>query len=268
MTRVIPVAAAEGYREIRDADQPMTRGFPMIISPDTHVAELAATDPATIKIFQQHNIDFCCGGKIPLAEVCARKGIDAGALLDELRSAGRSTDSTSDWQAASLKSLIRHIQTTYHAPLRLELPRLSAMLARVVQRHGDRLPDVLLPLQQTFESFQDELVSHMSKEDTVLFPAIAAAETVARETGHGAESWGWIAQPIDVMEDEHASAGVALAAMRELTGGYVPPADACPTFRGLYYGLAELEREMPVHVQLGHNILFPRAEKLTRPVTD
>jgi regulator of cell morphogenesis and NO signaling len=236
----------------------------MIISPDTHVAEIAATDPATIKIFQQHNIDFCCGGKIPLADVCAQKGIDPDVLLDELRAIGQAPGHTPDWQAESLISLIRHIQATYHAPLRAELPRLGAMLARVVQRHGDRFPNVM-QLQQVFDDLQNELLAHMSREDTVLFPAIAAAEVRSREIAGGAESYGWIAQPIDVMENEHASAGAALAAIRELTGGYVPPADACPTFRGLYYGLSELERDMHVHVHLENNILFPRAAQLTRP---
>ena len=66
-----------------------------------------------------------------------------------------------------------------------------------------------------------------------------------------------------VMIDEHESAGEALAAMRALTNGYVPPEDACPTFRGLYFGLSELEREMHVHVHLENNILFPRVSQLS-----
>ena len=54
-------------------------------------------------------------------------------------------------------------------------------------------------------------------------------------------------------------AEAALARMRELTDSYTPPADACPTFRGLYYGLAELERDMQIHIHLENDILFPRA---------
>ena len=47
--------------------------------------------------------------------------------------------------------------------------------------------------------------------------------------------------------------------MREMTGDYTPPEWSCPTFRGLYHGLSELEREMHVHVHLENHILFPRA---------
>jgi hypothetical protein len=59
------------------------------------------------------------------------------------------------------------------------------------------------------------------------------------------------------MEAEHRSAGGALARIAELTNNSVPPDWACPTFRGLYYGLAELERGMHEHV---HTAYFPVAD--------
>jgi regulator of cell morphogenesis and NO signaling len=233
----------------------------MQITARTTVAEIAAAEPSTIKLFQRHKIDFCCGGKIPLADACARQGLDTDALLAELRAVRAAADDPAGWGRAPLKDLIGHIQARYHVPLRDELPRLSAMLAKVVQRHGDRLPAALLPLQATFESLHRELVEHMSKEDTVLFPAVLALEANAAAEGT-LKDWTWIAQPIDVMEAEHDAAGAALARMRALTGGYAPPEDACPTFRGLYFGLAELERDMHLHVHLENHVLFPRAEQL------
>jgi regulator of cell morphogenesis and NO signaling len=236
----------------------------MNFTADTRVADIAAAEPATIKVLQQHGIDFCCGGQIPLADACARHGLDPEALLTELSTARLDPDAPAARDDATLTELILHIQKRYHAPLRAELPRLAEMLSKVVRRHGDRLPETLLPLQSTFERLQSELLSHMAKEDAVLFPAIVAAETALEHGVTAAEPWAWIEQPIDVMESEHASAGEALATMRELTRGYAPPEDACPTFRGLYYGLAELERDMQVHVHLENNILFPRAASLTR----
>ena len=69
---------------------------------------------------------------------------------------------------------------------------------------------------------------------------------------------------MQAMETEHEHAGDALASLRTITHGYAPPSDACATFRGLYYGLVELEREMHMHVHLENNILFPRAARLVR----
>jgi regulator of cell morphogenesis and NO signaling len=214
-----------------------------------------------IKVFQRHRIDFCCGGRIPLLEACAGHDLDADALLAELRAARAAADDPADWRRASLKDLIAHIQARYHVPLPVELPRLSAMLDKVVQRHGHRRPETLLPLHAAFESLRRELLEHMAKEDAVVFPAVLALE--ANAAAEGTSSVGsWIDQPLDVLEAEHEAAGAALATMRSLTHGYAPPEDACPTFRGLYYGLSELESDMHMHVHLENHVLFPCATRL------
>ena len=239
----------------------------MVISSDTTVADIATFAPATISVFQRYHIDFCCGGRVPLAEVCTSQGLDADAILAELRAVASPNSDEPTWTDVTMTDLIGHIQRRYHGPLREELPRLDAMLDKVVSRHGSHLPDVLLPLQATFKSLELELLEHMQKEDRVLFPAIV---TLERTTDGGTEAdaatiaAGRLDTPIAVMEAEHESAGQALHAMRELTGGYAPPDWACPTFRGLYYGLAQLEADMHRHVHLENHVLFPRAAQVAR----
>ena len=152
----------------------------MTITPETTVAEIATSAPATIRIFQQHQIDFCCGGRIPLAQACTARGLDIDALLKELQAATAPASHEPVWANESLTALVEHIQTRYHEPLRLELPRLDAMLDKVVSRHGDHLPETLLPLQRTFTELQADLLAHMAKEDRVLFPFIVALEPETR----------------------------------------------------------------------------------------
>ena len=234
----------------------------MVITPDTTVADIATAFPATIRVFQQHEIDFCCGGRTPLAKVCADRGVDTDALVQELLDAGIASEAQPTWAEATLAALIAHIQRRYHTHLREELPRLDAMLAKVVDRHGDHLPDVLLPLQRTYLALQEELLVHMHKEDAVLFPFIEGLEAGRPQSAPGGAEW--VSAPIAVMEEEHEHAGAALASMRALTNSYAPPDWACPTFRGLYFGLAQLEADMHVHVHLENNVLFPRAAELAR----
>jgi regulator of cell morphogenesis and NO signaling len=236
----------------------------MNITPSTHVADIATAAPGTIKVFQKHRIDFCCGGKLPLADVCQRHQLDVQQIIAELDGSLVTAEAGTDWAKAPLTDLVAHIQRRYHRPLTEELPRLRAMLDKVVSRHGTRLPETLLPLQEVFAELQSELLAHMTKEDLVLFPAIVALE--AGEPPRASMEWRWIDQPIAAMEAEHAYAGAALERIADLTDGYVPPEDACPTFRGLYHGLGELEREMHQHVHLENHILFPRAAALARRV--
>ncbi len=159
-----------------------------------------------------------------------------------------------------LADLIAHIQLRYHDYLRSELPRLDAMLVRVLARHGDRLPETLVPLQRAFASLSANLLDHMRIEDGVLFPFIVALER--GDADAHAQAPLWLQAPLSAMEAEHRLAGAALATMRDITRGYAPPAWACPTFRGLYFGLAQLEADIHLHVHLENDVLFPRAAQL------
>lgn len=166
------------------------------------------------------------------------------------------TDRPDEVWPDTIDGLITHIQRTYHGPLREELPRLGQMLDKVVSRHGDHFPETLLPLQRTFNDLQQELLVHMAKEDAGLFPALLALDKGADLAAAS------LAVPVNMLVAEHESAGAALAEMRRLTGGYTPPPDACPTFRGLYFGLEQFEQDMHLHVHLENNVLFPKAASL------
>lgn len=227
----------------------------MDITPQTPISTIVTEVPAAIAVLQKYGVAFCCTGATPLSAACAHHEVDADRLIADIESARapRAGHAVTD---QTMAEIIAHIQQRYHEPLRDELPRLSLMLAKVVQRHGERLHDVLPPLQEIFERFHDELLEHMSKEDQGIFPAIVALEAGAQGSPVGAR---WLKNPLDMLVADHTGAETALQRMRELTNSYTPPADACPTFRGVYYGLAELERDMQIHIHLENDILFPRA---------
>ena len=64
--------------------------------------------------------------------------------------------------------------------------------------------------------------------------------------------------PIQCMEQEHDDAGADLRRTRAMVTDFVPPSSACTTWRALYVGLAEFERELMEHVHLENHVLFPR----------
>jgi regulator of cell morphogenesis and NO signaling len=227
----------------------------MDITPQTPISTIVTEVPAAIAVLQKYGVAFCCTGSTPLSAACAHHEIDAARLIADIETA-RAPRASRETPDQTMRDVIAHIQQRYHQPLRDELPRLSLMLAKVVLRHGERMPDVLVPLQSTFERFHDELLEHMEKEDQGIFPAIAGLEAGA--SGSQAVSQ-WLRDPLNMLVADHRGAEAALARMRELTDSYTPPADACPTFRGVYYGLAELERDMQIHIHLENDILFPRA---------
>lgn len=227
----------------------------MNITPDIPIATLVRTVPASIAVLQKHGVAFCCTGKTPLSDACAHHALDPVVLLADIeRARVRQAPLVAD--DARISQIIGQIQEHYHQPLREELPRISALLTKLVQRHGERLPEVLPPLQVTFERFRNHLERHLTKEDQGLFPALINLDASAPGS-HTARHW--IHNPIELLEAEHDDAVEVMQQMRILTDSYTPPDDACPTFRGAYFALAELERDMQAHIRLEQDILFPRA---------
>lgn len=227
----------------------------MTVTPETHVAEVAATQPSSVRVFQRFGIDFCCGGRKPLGQACEEHEISYADLERALAEAAAAPASRErDWARESLQALAAHIVATYHEPLREELPRLRQMAAKVAVVHGSHADQPLDRLDAIVRELADELTEHMMKEERVLFPAIGALEADGTPFP--------ISMPVAMMEQEHDHAGALLAELRRITDGYVPPEWACQTYRALFQGLEELEREMHVHVHLENNVLFPRALQL------
>jgi len=226
----------------------------------TTVGQLVAERPSRSRVFERHGIDFCCGGGQTLAEACSKRGLDPNQILSELEDADASTAETeiADWSSAPLADLIDHILGTHHAYLRNELPRLSAMVLKVAEVHGERHPE-LARVQSIFATLRQELVSHMMKEEQILFPGIKMLEGTADDI---AVPFCGVQGPVRVMILEHENAGDALGQLRALTGDYTAPDDGCNTYRAMLDGLRELEADLHMHIHKENNILFPRALEL------
>jgi regulator of cell morphogenesis and NO signaling len=221
------------------------------------VGLLVAERPARARVFDRLGIDYCCGGREPLARACEAKGLDVQSVLrgldacdDQARSAG-----TDEWFPASMADLVDFIVATHHAYLRHELPRLSALAAKVAGAHGARHPE-LREVRRVLAELRDELEAHMDEEELIVFPRIKRLQA---ERGRGPLAPGAVSGLIRAMEREHEDAGSALARLRALTDGYAPPPDACDAYRALLGGLAGLEADMHAHVHRENNILFPAA---------
>jgi regulator of cell morphogenesis and NO signaling len=238
-----------------------------LLAENRQIGEIAAENSAAIALFEKHQIDYCCAGKRLLGEVLRERGIDLDTLCGELGALESSMRGVAviecDWNSAPLVKLTEHIVEQHHALLKRELPRLEQMMANVIERHGARHGNSLLPLRRVFQHFKQELETHMRKEEEALFPAIAALEMAyAVGAAPPPTPFGSFSNPIRMMMMDHETAAWELEELRELTHNYTPPPDACETYRELLRRLEALETDMHMHVHLENNILFPRTTRI------
>ncbi len=233
---------------------------------DNTVGELVRLNPRTARAFKDLGIDFCCGGKKSLREVCNSKSLEPDELLEAIR---RSVECDPravrevDCSPMGLSQLADHIVSTHHAYLENELPRLGEMVEQVARVHGEEHEE-LTELREVFLAFEDEIRQHMLKEEEVLFPALGHLEASDAPV---AFPFGSVSNPIQAMLHEHDSAGDALKRMRKLTNGFTPPPQACDTWRAVLEGLRDLEEDLHWHIHKENNILFPLAVEIEKTLS-
>lgn len=219
---------------------------------DRTLSELVLEQPARARLFEELELDYCCGGQSSLAEVAAQRGLDAGTLAVALEAAERAGDAGSserDWREAPLAELCDHIVDVHHAFLRRELPHIGELMAKVIERHGDTQP-TLKELDGQFSELRAELIEHIDREEERLFP-------YCRSLAEGAEP-AEIGPQLGMHESAHAAVGRTLAIMRVLGGGYRPERAFCTTHGVLMEALDGLERDLHQHIHEENNVLFPR----------
>jgi len=224
----------------------MTTGLPDIAG--RTVGELVAEDFRRAPVFKRFGIDFCCGGGGPLGAVCEKKGLNveevAAALADApAAGAGRDDLRVASWSPAFLAD---YIVNQHHSYVRSQTPALLAFTEKVARVHGPARPE-LVDIAALFAEVAEELFSHMSDEETQVFPRI-------RDGAPAAE----LAGAIERLEAEHERAGALMAEIRRLADDFRLPAGACATYRAAFVNLEAFEDDLHRHVHLENNVLFPK----------
>lgn len=213
------------------------------------LGSIAVELPGATALFRELKLDFCCHGNVSLRQAAEDKGLNLGELQSRL-AALEHDDHLPDEMTAS--ALIDHILARYHDIHRAQLPELIRMAQRVETVHKAN-PAVPAGLAALLETIQDELLSHMMKEEQVLFPMMRAG-------GHA-----FINHPIGMMRHEHDHHGQSLEKLAALTNNAKPPHGACNTWRALYIGVAQLSDDLMHHIHLENNVLFPAFESQAEP---
>lgn len=230
----------------------MTSFLPEQLVEHRTIGELAATIPGATTVFRNYKLDYCCGGEVALADAVAKRGAD----LCEIKHALAALESIGqEVPPKETTALIDYIVTRFHETHRRELPELYRLARKVESVHASH-PAVPLGLADILADMLNDLESHMTKEEAVLFPLF-------RRGGHPS-----IMHPVAQMRREHDSHGQYLHQLETLTHAFTAPSEACRSWQALYLGLAKFADDLMQHIHTENNALFPRFDQMEPAVAE
>lgn len=234
--------------------QLMVNGGQAVLQTLPTVRELVAEKPRRARVFEKWGIPYCCCiGDATVAQACRARDIEPQDVFADLRA----HDSVPPvprhalvfWQEAPLENLAWHIANEHFPFVRTELSRVSYLVDRVAQKHGELYPE-LWELQALFEEFKGECDKHMAHQESALFPLLKHLTTV--DHLH-------LENVLRNLRSELNYLQATLGVLRERTTGFAAPANACNTYRVLLDALEELDTELSSDLNPEEEMLFTRA---------
>lgn len=154
-----------------------------------------------------------------------------------------------------IPALLDLILDTHHVLARDVLARMQECAAAIPPAdlvRDERLPRVL----EAVAAVSDEMLSHMHREEAMLFPVL---RQIAASGEADAADMEIITPPIECMQREHGLIDELLEYLRQLTDGFQAPAWAAPEHRELLEELATFAADTAEHVRKENELLFPQA---------
>ncbi len=228
------------------------------------IGEMVAEDFRTAAVFKKYGIDFCCKGGRTIADACEKKNIDQEKIISELENLPKTDASGIDFNNFPIDLLADYVEKTHHRYVEEKTPILQQFLDKLCKVHGDRHPE-LFEINAIINESARDLAAHMKKEELVLFPFIKQM-VKAKISGEDVlqPHFGTVENPVNMMMHEHTTEGERFEKIAQLTNNYIPPADACNTYRVTFAMLQDFENDLHKHIHLENNILFPKSIQLEK----
>ena len=164
--------------------------------------------------------------------------------------------------ALPLDALCDDILVRHHASAHIAVPRIRGQLAALTEREPGAVPEHLAAV---FAAVADLLLSHLAKEENILFPALSLmAEAERSGAGRPPLAFPTVLHPIRLMEAEHARLSDGIDELTRLTGNFAAPAGASGSVGRLFEELRTFCAQLSAHLHEENDVLFPRALELDR----
>lgn len=161
-----------------------------------------------------------------------------------------------------------YISNTHHKYIKDTASVVSGLSEKVAQHHGLNHPE-LHRIAQSIPTLMQNILSHINKEEKVLFPAIKLCVSKENGTIEKAEMFEpeVVKQSTMLFQKEHVIISEDFTFIRKLTNNYQLPNDACNSYSYFYQKLEEMDNELKQCMLIEDKLLFPKAVVLEADVS-
>ncbi len=163
-------------------------------------------------------------------------------------------------------SLITYILENHHTYVKSSIPMLEQFSKKVVSYHGGEY-DELVKIAALLKGLFVELLSHIEKEENILFPNILDLQKIGKDDKEINPKSESNQNLIIAMIYEHENALKVLGSIKNISNDYAPWGNACKTTIAYFAKLKEFHEDLLQHIHLENDILFPKVEELIKELT-
>ncbi|RYE42158.1 MAG: hypothetical protein EOP48_23535 [Sphingobacteriales bacterium] len=233
--------------------------------------DIVRSNYKTADILSRYNINYCCGAKIPVTDICETMGIDVTKLVHELNMAVNTMPSitlinTGTW---TLHFLVDYTINIHHVYLRQNLPVVMSYLDRFKANHGESFKYVD-QLIDNIKKLTSQLFTHMDEEESIIFPYIKQIHSAhLHKENYAGLLVRTLKKPVDnLSRTQQHGLNATLLECRNLTNSYTVTEKSCLHHKVTFAKLRELDDNLTQHLYLENEIIFPRAISIERELLE
>jgi regulator of cell morphogenesis and NO signaling len=242
-----------------------------MITANNSVSDMVRNDYRIADVFKKWGINYCCGGDMPLKDVCESKQLNEGEVRADIEKALKKVHISNkvEFEEWPIDFLIDYILFVHHAYLKQTLPALKNNVVSYISSHKKKYP-YLVPVQEAFEDLEDAITEHMVEEEEIVFPYLKQIyNTYKRKETYGHLFVRTLRKPLKkVIESDHFRILSLLSQLRNVTNNYTFNSEACTNLQVLYHKLHELDMDMVQHKYLENEILFPKVMIMEKELSE
>lgn len=234
----------------------------IVIDRKSVVADIVKEDHHAVDVFRKHGIEYCCGGRFPLEDICAEKGIPFEQIKKELEDACRVVQlpHSMDYHSWNIDFLTNYIVNVHHRYLRRTMPDTHEILGKFASGHEKKFP-YISEVAGLYKKLQTAIIPHIHYEEEVVFPYICqVVHAWENNDSYARLLVKTLRKPLNaLMSHEEENLASMMLQIRKLAGNYETPPNSCTSHSIALQRLKELDNDLMQHIYLENQVLFPKA---------